>query len=73
MIKTLKYDNIILLLYVYVTCFQHCMKGWNTNQPSAMPASSNIALRDSTTGLKAAMKTVSFDLSFCLYLNAAVC
>jgi len=38
---------------------QHCMKGWNTNQPSTMPSSSNIALRDSTAGLKTAMKTVS--------------
>ncbi|XP_060593933.1 uncharacterized protein LOC132748361 isoform X2 [Ruditapes philippinarum] len=36
---------------------QHCLKGWNTTQPAMVPASSNIALRDATTGIKSSMKT----------------
>ncbi|XP_045162569.2 uncharacterized protein LOC123527278 isoform X2 [Mercenaria mercenaria] len=36
---------------------QHCLKGWNTTQPAMVPASSNIALRDSTTGIRSSMKT----------------
>lgn len=44
--------------------FQHCMKGWNTTQPATVPASSTVALRNSTSGLKSAMKTVSTNDQF---------
>ena len=58
---------------------QHCLKGWNTTQPAMVPASSNIALRDATTGIKSSMKTVShlshniadfcLNTSFCISLK----
>ncbi|KAL4221518.1 hypothetical protein ACF0H5_019775 [Mactra antiquata] len=40
---------------------EHCQKGYNSIQPSMVPASSNIALRDSTKGVKSAMKTTLDD------------
>lgn len=36
---------------------EHCLMGWNTSQPSMMPAASNIGLRDSTLGIQSSLKT----------------
>lgn len=36
---------------------QHCLKGFNSTQPSKMPATTSVALRDSTRGIKSAVKT----------------
>lgn len=36
---------------------EHCLMGWNTSQPSKMPAASNIGLRDSTIGIHSSLKT----------------
>ncbi|XP_052226704.1 uncharacterized protein LOC127841685 isoform X2 [Dreissena polymorpha] len=40
---------------------KHCMKGWNSTQPSMMPASRTIGLRDDTTALKSAVRTTLDD------------
>ncbi|XP_052819748.1 uncharacterized protein LOC128245583 isoform X2 [Mya arenaria] len=40
---------------------KHCMMGFNTSKPAMVPASSNIALRDATSGIKSAVRTTLDD------------